>query len=184
MATKSTTKIYPATTSSVLGLDSMAQLSLQMKSTMTAQLNQSNPSQAYLLVEFTRTINVDWNALSNVAVEALTEYAAAKQAALDDIKNFTDQETSFDVERFKDTFHAKVSLRKSVASTCPPKIESDVSWVPPMADVEMKTLKKTMGKHAVLMVSSVVSLLRRYFPSARGLHFPPWTSLNVPASHD
>ena len=137
MATKSKSK-YIVEVSSIPMRDSIAELILLMKSVVTAQLNQSNPGQAYLLVDFARSMNVVWNALSNVAVEALTEYAAQMTQ-------------SFDVDRFKDTLHEKVSLRKSVAATCPPKIESDVPWVPPMADVAMKTLKRTMGQHAHLM---------------------------------
>ena len=161
---RTSTKIYPTTTTTTtatsgLGsatLDSsqhgMAHLVQAMKATMISLLNAKNPAEALLFVDFSRSLNTVWGSLSKAAEETLLEYAAKTYTTTSNAEEKTSAAAvGFDHDQFKDDLHAKVSIRTTVATTCPPRVESLVQWVPPMADLPMKALKKKMAKQSIMM---------------------------------
>ena len=105
------------------------------------ELDAAAPSAAFLPVVFSRVLDQSWSKVRSAALNAVQGYAAQRLGIVD--------------ADFQDTLRHDVAVATSVATSCPPRVESAVAWTAPMADRPMKTLKKDMARLSREMIAKL-----------------------------
>ena len=95
-------------------------------------LQASDSGPTFLMVDFARAMDTVWEALRRAALDGLAAHAHAHFEIEEDV--------------LQDAIAHDVSVAKSIARACPPRIEHSVDFTAPMSDPPMRALRKEMAR--------------------------------------
>ena len=92
----------------------------------------SDSGPTFLMVDFARAMDTVWEALRRAALDGLAAHAHAHFEIEEDV--------------LQDAIAHDVSVAKSIARACPPRIEHSVDFTAPMSDPPMRALRKELAR--------------------------------------